>query len=125
MIAAEPRRCPHCGKQFVPSPFRPAQQTCSSPECQNRRRVGYHRAKYRSDPEYRLVCRESDQKWRARNEDYQRSYRLRHPDYADRNRRAQHRRDRKRRMKHLVKNNLAISEVLIFQTVVTPEVRSG
>jgi len=98
---------------------------------------------YESDPEYRQVCRESQQKWRARNPEYQRLYRLAHPDYLEANRRGQERRDRKRRMndlvknnlaldlkalsadvwlvgpelEHLVKNNLAISEVMIFQSV--------
>jgi hypothetical protein len=106
---------------------------------------------YRSDPDYRLVCRDSDQKWRSRHPDYQRQYRGCHPDYVDSNRRAQGRRDRKRRMRDLVKNNLAfdlktstadvwlagsgledlvknnlaISEVMIFQTLAASSMRPG
>lgn len=147
-MAAEPRRCCLCGKTFIPSAFRQAQQTCSSPECQKRRKTEYHRTRYRTDPEYRLVCRESDGKWRDRNPDYQSNYRQANPAYVDRNRGAQRRRDRKRRMKdlvknnlafdvksasadvwlvgpeleRLVKNNLAISEVMIFQRLAASDV---
>jgi hypothetical protein len=150
-MPAEVLRCSYCGKRFVPSVFHHAQRTCSSPECQKRRKTDYHRNRYRSDPEYRLVCRESDQKWRSHNPDYQRSYRRDHPAYVEQNRRTQIRRDRKRKVKDLVKNNLAfdlksasadlwlvgseleglvknnlaISDLIIFQAVSASEVRLG
>jgi hypothetical protein len=143
-MPTEPRVCRQCGQKFIPSVFRPSQQqTCSAPECQKRRKAGYHRARYRSDPEYRRVCRESDGKWRERQRGYQARYRQAHSDYVERNRRAQSRRDRKRKLRDLVKNNsaidvkstsadvwlagagiddlvknnLAVSEILIFQAV--------
>ena len=106
-MAAEPRRCRYCARQFSPSIFHHTQSVCSSPECQKHRKTEDHRARYRSDPEYRLVCRESDRKWRDHNGDYQRNYRQQHPAYVEQNRRAQYRRDRKRKMRDLVKNNLA------------------
>jgi len=150
-MAAEPRRCRYCAENFVPSIFHHAQNVCSSPECQKRRKRDDHRARYCSDSEYRLICRESDRKWRDCHSNYQRNYRQQHPAYVEQNRRAQHRRDRKRKVKDLVKNNLAfdvksasadvwlvgpqlgdlvknnlaISEIMIFQTVAAPEVRSG
>ncbi len=150
-MTAEARCCPYCGKQFLPSPFRPAQAVCSSPDCQRRRQTDFHRRKYRTDPEYRQVCRDSDGKWRALNPDYQRQYRQNHPDYVDHNRHAQRHRDRRRRLQNLVKNNLAfdlktssadvwlvgpeledlvknnlaISEVLVFQTVGSPGLCPG
>jgi hypothetical protein len=43
------------------------------------------------------VCQESDQKWRARNPDYQRHYRQGHPVYVEQNRRPQKRRDSRRK----------------------------
>lgn len=145
------RHCPYCGKQFLPSPFHPDQRICSSRRCQRRRQTDYHRHKYRSDPDYRQVCRDSDSKWRSRNPDYQRQYREIHPGYVDRNRRSQTRRDRKRRMQRLVKNNvaldvkassadvwlvgpdleglvknnLAIREIMIFQTVTASGIHPG
>lgn len=150
-MSAEPHLCPYCSKQFLPHAVRPSQRVCSSRDCQRRRRADYHRRKYRSDAEYRLICRDSDAKWRSRHPDYQRQYRASHPGYVDCNRRGQQRRDRKRRMSDLVKNNLAldvkassadvwlagpglealvknnlaISQVMIFQTVAVPETRPG
>jgi hypothetical protein len=138
-------------KKFHSSTFHPHQQTCSAPKCKRRHRTAYHRKKYHTDAEYRLTCRESDQKWRTRNNGYQRHYRQQHPLDVEQNRRTQKRRDGRRRMRNLVKNNLAIdlksvsadvwlvrseledlvknnlaiSEVMILQTVAAPEVRPG
>ena len=150
-MGVEPRRCRHCNKLFLPSVFCPSQRVCSASECQRRRRVQYHRNKYWSDPEYRQVCRESTQKWRSRNRDYQRRYRQGHPVYVEKNRRAQSGRDRRRRARDLVKNNsaidlkslsadvwlvgsgieglvknnIAISEVMFFHTVAPPPSAPG
>jgi hypothetical protein len=150
-MTAESRRCPFCGNNFFASIFHPHQRVCSDPRCQKCRRTEYHHRKYHDDAEYRLVCRESDQKWRSRNPDYQHGYRQEHPAYVEQNRHGQKRRDRRRRahdlvknnlaldlksvsadvwlvgceVEGLVKNNLAISEVMIFQTIAAPEVRPG
>ena len=150
-MIAEPRHCSYCGKKFLPSIFHPAQKICPAAKCRKLRQRDYHRNKCHSDAEYRLVCRESDQKWRSRNPHYQRRYRQNHPDYVEQNRRKQKRRDRKRQvqdlvknnlafdlksvsadvwlvgsgLENLVKNNLAISEVMIFQLVAAPHVRPG
>ncbi len=150
-MTAEPRQCRYCSNPFLPSLFHPGQLVCPSPDCQLHRRTDYHREKRQTDPEYSLVCQDSRRKWRTRNPDYQRRYRGDHPDYVDHNRRAQKRRDRKRRMRDLVKNNLAldlksssadvwlagpeledlvknnfaISEVMIFQSVGASGIRPG
>jgi hypothetical protein len=78
-----------------------------APDCQRRHRRDYHRRKIETDPVYHQVCRDSQQKWRARHPDYQRQYRQTHPESVERNRQAQCRRDRRRRLQNLVKNNLA------------------
>jgi len=124
-MIAQPRVCPYCSNCFLPSAFRPDQQICSSSACQRQRRTDYHRVKIRTDPEYRQVCLESRAKWRTTHPGYQRTYRRGHPGYVEQNRRLQSRRDRKRRMRDLVKNNLAISQVMLFQTVSSAEVRAG
>jgi hypothetical protein len=102
------RRCAYCHREFVPSPYCPGQGVCSDPDCQRRRRREYHRKKLESDPEYRQICRDSRQKWRARNPDYQRRYRDAHREYSEENRRQQRSRDRRRRLDDLVKNNVAL-----------------
>ena len=107
-MTAEPRWCPYCGTKFSPSIFHPEQRICSKPDCRRRRRKDYHRKKYHADPEYRLVCLDSNQKWRAQNRGYQERYRQDHPTYVEKNRRDQKRRDRRRRVQDLVKNNLAL-----------------
>lgn len=106
MKAAEPQ-CPYCHQSFVPSRFQPEQRICSRAACQRRRRREYHRAHVEADSEYREVCRDSRRKWRDCHPDYQKQYRERHPAYVEANRQAQRRRDAKRRLGDLVKNNSA------------------
>ena len=54
------------------------------------------------------MCRDSQQKWRARHPNYPRQYRQAHPESVQRNREDQRQPDRKRRLQRLVKNNLAL-----------------
>jgi len=144
------RRCAYCMGLFEPSPFHAKQLVCSSQACQLQRRRESHRKRYCSDPVYRQVCLESTQKWRQLNPEYQRDYRQNHPEYVRQNREAQRGRDAKLHVAHLVKNNsaidlkslparawlvgpeledlvknnLAISQVMIFQTVAGNHVHS-
>ena len=137
-------RCPYCQHIFQPSPYRVQQRVCSQPECQRRRRADYHRQKIRTDPLYAQVVQDSRKQWRSEHADYQKTYWQTHPEAAERNRQRQRRRDRHDRvtslvknnvaldLKHsaaevwlvgqeavdLVKNNVAFSEVLVFQRVV-------
>jgi hypothetical protein len=134
--------CSYCHESFDPSPFHPQQTVCLSPECQQRRRRDYHRHKIAADPDYRQTCAESRKKWRESNPDYQSRYRAGHEAYCQQNRQKQRVRNQKRRLSlivknnlavdlkrlpaevwmtgpgldEIVKNNLAISQVLIFQT---------
>jgi hypothetical protein len=102
------RPCRYCQQLFQPSRFHPNQTVCGGADCQQHRRRDYHHRKMETDPVYRQVCRDSQQKWRARHPDYPRQYRQTHPDSVDRNRQAQRRRDRRRHLQNLVKNNLAL-----------------
>jgi hypothetical protein len=137
-------RCPYCQHIFQPSPYRVQQRVCGRPECQRRRRADYHRQKIRTDPLYAQVVQDSREQWRSEHTDYQKTYWQTHPEAAERNRQRQRRRDRQDRvaslvknnvaldLKHsaaevwlvgseaadLVKNNVAFSEVLVFQRVV-------
>jgi hypothetical protein len=102
------RRCRYCQQLFQPSRFHPHQIICGRPYCRRHHRREYHRRKIETDAVYRQVCRDSQQKWRARNPDYPRQYRQSHPESVERNRQAQRRRDRRRHLQNLVKNNLAL-----------------
>jgi hypothetical protein len=100
--------CPYCHKSFDPSPFHPKQKVCLSPECQRRRRTDYHRQKIVTDSDYRQACADSRKKWRENNPGYQSRYRDRNEAYCRRNRQKQRVRNQKRRLSMIVKNNLAI-----------------
>jgi hypothetical protein len=54
------------------------------------------------------VVRDSRRKWRDAHPDYQKSYWQTHPEAAQRNRERQQQRDQKRRVRKLVKNNSAL-----------------
>lgn len=73
------RRCRYCQQVFQPSKFQPRQAVCRGAGCQRKRRTEYHREKIASDPEYREVCRDSRQKWRAGHPDYWKQYREKQP----------------------------------------------
>ncbi len=104
------RHCRYCRTLFTPSLFHPEQQVCGSAACQRQRRTDYRRAHYRSDELYRQVCLESTQKWRQGHPDYSRNYRQKNPAYTQKNRAAQQRRDRARRLHRLAKNTLAAEQ---------------
>ena len=100
--------CVYCKCSFLYSPYRPQQAVCSRPECQRRRRADYHRRKLEADPEYRQIAHDSQKKWREAHPDYLPHYRAQHPEAVERNRERQQRRDQKRRIRRLEKNNLAL-----------------
>lgn len=108
MDTAEGRLCRYCQQRFEVSRYRPQQQVCSKADCQKRRRADYHRHKRQSDPVYAGSCRDSQQKWRSAHPNYQKQYWQDHPKAAEHNRQAQRQRDRRRRIGHLVKNNVAL-----------------
>jgi hypothetical protein len=81
---------------------------CGRPECQGRRRSDYHRKKLATDPEYFQVVRDSQKQWWVEHPDYQKQHRQQNPKLAESNRQRQRLRDQKRRVEHLVRNNLAL-----------------
>ena len=103
------RRCPYCQCSFLPSVYRPQQVVCSQPECQRRRRADYHRKKLATDPEYCQVVRESQKQWWDEHPAYQKQRRHANPKLVENNRLRQRQRDQRRRLQHLVRNNLALN----------------
>jgi len=102
------RQCRYCQQVFQFSPYRPQQAVCSQVACQRRRRREYHHNKIRSDPLYADTVSRSRKKWRDAHPDYQQQYWHSHPTAAERNRQQQRQRDRRRHLRQLVKNNLAL-----------------
>jgi hypothetical protein len=108
MDTASERLCRYCQQRFEISRFHRQQQVCANPDCQKRRRADYHRDKRQRDSVYGEVCRDSQRKWRTANPTYQQQYRRDHPAAIEANRTAQRQRDQRRKLGHLVKNNLAL-----------------
>ena len=73
--------------------------------CQRERRRRWHQSRQAAGVmgDYRANQAQAQQAWAARHGDYWREYRANHPDYTDRNRLEQRRRDRRRRMARLAK----------------------
>ena len=102
------RCCPYCQCWFTPSVYRPQQSVCSQALCQRQRRRDYHRRKLVTDEVYRKVAQDSQKKWRQAHPAYMRQYRTEHPEVVVRNRQRQQVRDQKPRLAFLEKNNLAL-----------------
>jgi hypothetical protein len=102
------RGCPYCQSSFLPSVYRPQQSVCGRPECQRRRRSDYHRKKLAIDAEYFQVVRDSQKQWWDEHPDYQKQHRQKNPQVLENNRQGQRQRDQKRRLRRLVRNNLAL-----------------
>jgi hypothetical protein len=99
----ECRRCASCGRVFWPRAQVPQQRYCSLACCQRERRRRWQQGKLESDADYRANQLQAQRAWSGRHGDYWREYRAKHPDYTDRNRVEQRRRDRGRRSARLAK----------------------
>lgn len=102
------RLCPFCQQQFAPSRFHPEQTVCSAETCQRQRRHQNRQRRLVLDSEYRQVCRDSAQKWRAHHPGYWNGYRAAKPQSVERNRTRPQQRDLRRRLSRLANNNSAL-----------------
>ena len=89
----ENKNCAACGQTFQPRPQVPQQTYCSASGCQLQRRKHWLKLKLQADADYRDNQIRAQQAWSQRNPDYWRQYREANPDYVDRNRAQQRRRD--------------------------------
>ena len=102
------RSCPLLPTDFPSTIYRPEQRVCGQPACQRQRRSDYHRERIRRDAAYADDVHASQRKWRQANLDYWKRYREQHPESVTRNRQRQQQRDQKRRVVNLAKMNLAL-----------------
>jgi hypothetical protein len=77
------------------------------PACQRERRRRWQQNKRQNDPDYRDNQARAQQAWAERHPDYWRTYRSGHPDYVERNRLLQHKRNVDRDMIAVVKMDAA------------------
>lgn len=103
------RLCPFCQQSFEPARNNPKQKICSRSSCQYQRRQKSRQAQWERDELYRQTCRDAQAAWRiAHGTRYMREYRRKHSDYQRQNRQRQSARDQRRKLLHLVKNNVAL-----------------
>lgn len=106
--------CKYCNTEFTKQ-RNPYQQYCSGNLCQRERKNAWRRSKVVGDGDYSTNQKSANQRWQSNNPDYWRNYRLSHPDYVQRNRKAQRARDSTRSMNasHLAKSDAFPNETLI------------
>jgi len=97
------KRCAACGEVFQPRPQAPQQCYCAQATCQTERRRRWQQAKRQSDADYRDNQKRAQQAWLEQHREYWREYRRTHPQYEERNRTQQRRRDGMRRKRRLAK----------------------
>lgn len=90
--------CLHCRCLFVFNPRLKNQRYCGRRECQRTRRRLWQRQKMATDADYQMNQKAAQKNWQQAHPYYWRQYRQRHPDYADKNRRLQSKRDQRRKL---------------------------
>lgn len=90
------RRCAACSRLFKPWPQITNQQYCSEPDCQRERRRRKQQARRKGNPALRDSDAQYLRDWLVKNPNYWKQYRAGHPDYVERNRNGQQRRNQER-----------------------------
>jgi len=96
-------RCAYCRRIFHPDPRVKEQSYCHRRSCQRARKTLWQREKMARDPDYKANHNRAQSSWLERNHGYWHRYRENHPQYRDRNRSLQKKRDQKRRLRNLAK----------------------
>lgn len=93
--------CCHCGKTMPRNPRlkKNKQSYCNAPKCNQAKKSARKKERYHTDPSYRQRHLDRQKLWRATRpaHEYQLQYRESHPEYVDRNRELQAKRNCKRK----------------------------
>ncbi len=93
------RKCKHCGRSFVIGARHPDQKYCAQKQCQRARKNDWQRRKLASDEDYRGNQAACQANWSKGNTGYWKQYRKKNPEYAQRNREKQRKRNFNRRQR--------------------------
>jgi len=100
-------RC-FCCRRIVPrNPRVRNQRYCGAKPCQQARKNKWQWNKQHLDSDHRVNKEESQRTWRQQNPGYWKQYRERNPEYCERNRQLQQKRDLKRRLKNNYAENVS------------------
>ena len=94
-------RCSCCRRTMPRNPRARNQRYCGARPCQQARKNKWQRNKQQADSDHRINKEESQRAWRQQNPGYWKLYRERNPEYCERNRQLQRKRDLKRHYKNL------------------------
>jgi hypothetical protein len=105
----ECRRCAACEQTFRPRAQVPQQRFCGKAACQRERRRRWQQGKRQGDEDYRTNQAQAQRAWAGGHREYWREWRAAHPEYTERNRLEQRRRDRQRHASRLAKMDASAS----------------
>ena len=93
--------CLHCGKTMPRNPRlkKNKQSYCNAPKCKQAKKSARKKERYHTDPSYRQKHLDRQKLWRLNRpaHEYQKQYRESRPEYVERNRKLQAKRNCKRR----------------------------
>jgi len=108
--------CRHCGKTLPRNPRlkkNNKQSYCNAPECKQAKKSARKKERYHTDPVYRQRHLDRQKIWRSNRpaHEYQQQYRESHPEYVERNRELQSKRNctRKKRTASMIVNGTPLS----------------
>ncbi len=100
-------RCSCCRRIVPRNPRARNQRYCGAKPCQQARKNKWQRNKQQLDSDHRVNKEESQRAWRQQNPGYWKMYREKNPEYCERNRQLQQKRDLKRRVKNCSADNMS------------------
>ena len=108
--------CRHCGKISPRNPRlkkKKKQSYCNAPKCKQAKKSARKKERYHTNPSYRQQHLARQKLWRSNRpaHEYQKQYRESHPEYVDRNRELQAKRNcrRKKRTTPMIVNGTPLS----------------
>jgi hypothetical protein len=105
-------RCAGCGQPLERCAQVPNQQYCGKPGCQKKRKRRWKQAKRRSDSDYRENQARAQHAWLEHRPGFWRDWRARHPEYCERNRQQQQRRNARRRVRDKIPPSEGATELI-------------
>ena len=122
-----PKRCPYCGRQYIPY-IRAAntQKSCSRAACRKKRQREANAVWTIKNPDYFRGHYIKVKQWAAAHPDYQRSYRAANPEYAVANNAGQRRRRKKlRRFRTDIQNGLFRRKIARIRGIGMTDIQNG
>jgi hypothetical protein len=89
------RICTNCQSPFRPNQKVPSQKFCSKSQCQKERRKKWHRKKLQEDDDYKKNQANAQKTWTKKNPEYWKIYRAKHPEYVEKNKMQQTKRNQR------------------------------